>query len=115
MTTRPRPPHARLFGDPPPIDLRRDNTALLVVDMQYFDAHPDWGEGLTARQVGAAAAFASYFARIDEIIPRIQTLLRTARNVGIEVIHLRVAELTEDSRDVGRKQAVRGLFVPRSS
>lgn len=115
MTTPSRLAHARLFGEPPPIDLRRDNTALVVVDMQYFDAHPDWGEGRTAKQVGAAAAFAEYFARIDEIIPRIQALLKAARAAGVEVIHLRVAELTEDSRDVGRKQAVRGLFVPRSS
>jgi nicotinamidase-related amidase len=104
-----------LFGEAPPIEVRRDNTALVVVDMQYFDAHPDWGEGRTAQQVGAAPAFAPYFARIEEIIPRIQSLLAAARAAGIEVIHLRVAELTDDSRDVGRKQAVRGLFVPRSA
>ncbi|MFN8522283.1 MAG: isochorismatase family protein [Chloroflexota bacterium] len=113
--TRERSFHARLFGDPPPPDLRRDNTALLVVDMQYFDAHPDWGEGLTAKQMGVEGYFDEYFQRIDEITPRIQRLLAASRAAGIEVIHLRVSELTEDSRDVGRKQAVRGLFVPRSS
>jgi nicotinamidase-related amidase len=115
VSTGPRNPSRLLFGDPPPPELRRDNTALLVVDMQYFDAHPDWGEGRTARELGVEAAFAQYFAEIDSIIPRIQELLRAARAAGVEVIHLRVAELTEDSRDVGRKQAVRGLFVPRSS
>jgi nicotinamidase-related amidase len=105
----------RLFGEAPPPRLRRDNTALVVVDMQYFDAHPDWGEGKTIKQVGAEAAFSYYFDRLQEIIPNVQALLATSRQAGIEVIHLRVSELTEDSRDVGRKQAVRGLFVPRSS
>ena len=33
----------------------------------------------------------------------------------MEVIHLRVAELTKDSRDVGWKQLVRGLIVPSDS
>ena len=112
-----RAPHplSLLYGEAPPPDLRRDNTALVVVDMQYFDAHPDWGEGKTVKQVGAEAAFAYYFDRLQEIIPNIQVLLSTSRQAGVEVIHLRVAELTEDARDIGRKQAVRGLFVPRSS
>ena len=104
-----------LYGEAPPPNLRRDNTALVVVDMQYFDAHPDWGEGKTVKQVGADAAFAYYFDRLQEIIPNIQSLLQTSRTAGVEVIHLRVSELTDDARDVGRKQAVRGLFVPRSS
>lgn len=108
-------PLSALFGEAPPPSLLRDNTAVIVVDMQYFDAHPDWGEGKTAKDVGVHDAFAYYFARLQEIIPNIQHLLEVSRRAGIEVIHLRVAELTDDARDVGRKQAVRGLFVPRAS
>jgi nicotinamidase-related amidase len=108
-------PLTALFGEAPPPTLRRDNTALVVVDMQYFDAHPDWGEGKTAKDVGVHSAFDYYFARLQEIIPNIQHLLQTSRQAGVEVIHLRVAELTDDARDVGRKQAVRGLYVPRDS
>ena len=92
-----------------------DNTALLVVDMQYFDAHPDWGEGRTAKELGVAGCFDPYFAQIDDIIPRIQRLLALFRDKEMEVIHLRVAELTKDSRDVGWKQLVRGLIVPSDS
>ena len=33
----------------------------------------------------------------------------------MEVIHIRVSEVTEDSRDVGRKQLVRGFVVPKGS
>ncbi len=100
---------------PVPLRLKEDRTALLVVDMQYFDAHPDWGEGLTAKGLGVLDAFDEYFEILREVIPRIQSLLSMCRGKGIEVIHVRVAELTDDSRDVGWKQVVRGLAVPKGS
>jgi nicotinamidase-related amidase len=90
-------------------------TALVVVDMQYFDAHRDWGEGLTARQLGVLDRFDEYFRQIDTITPTIRSLLDLFRARNIEVIHLRVAEVTKDSRDVGLKQLVRGLVVPIDS
>ncbi len=89
--------------------------ALLVVDMQYFDAHADWGEGRTARQLGVLQAFDEYFEQLNLVIPRIQSFLAACRAKGVEVIHIRVAELTDDSRDAGWKQVVRGLAVPRNS
>jgi len=105
------------FRDARPAQLRlkEDRTALLVVDMQYFDAHPDWGEGLTAKRLGVLDAFGEYFEILGEVIPQIQSLLSMCRGKGIEVIHIRVAELTDDSRDVGWKQVVRGLAVPKGS
>jgi nicotinamidase-related amidase len=108
-------PFSRILAEPPPLRLTTANTALLVVDMQYFDAHPDWGEGRTAKELGVASCFDPYFAQIDDIIPRIQRLLALFRGKEMEVIHLRVAELTKDSRDVGWKQLVRGLIVPSDS
>ena len=102
-TTR-RPPDPRLL-DP-------DATAFVVVDMQYFDAHRDWGYGRTAQQLGVEDAMEEYFEAIDEITPRIRGLLDRARERGMECMHLRVAEVAPDSRDVGYKQLVRGLVVP---
>ncbi len=110
-----RNPFNQILADPPPLRVTADNTALLVVDMQYFDAHPDWGEGRTAKDLGVAGCFDPYFEQIDDIIPRIQRLLALFRRQEMEVIHLRVAELTKDSRDVGWKQLVRGLIVPCDS
>ncbi len=92
-----------------------DRTALVVVDMQYFDAHPDWGEGRTAKQLGVSDAFAAFFEGIISAYAPIQALLEAARSRQLEVIHIRVAEVTNDSRDVGRKQWVRGLTVPKNS
>jgi nicotinamidase-related amidase len=108
-------PMQGIFSSSSPLQISTANTALLVVDMQYFDAHPDWGEGRTAKELGVAHHFDSYFAQIQAIIPRIQQLLGLFRSKAMEVIHIRVSELTADSRDVGRKQLVRGFIVPSNS
>jgi ureidoacrylate peracid hydrolase len=102
-------------GGPALPALEGEHLALVLVDMQYFDAHADWGEGRTARQLGVLHAFDEYFEQINDVIPRIQSLLAACRGKGIEVIHLRVAELTKDSRDAGRNGIVRGLAVPKDS
>ncbi len=115
MTTAVRNPLISTLPPPTMPALDPNRMALLVVDMQYFDAHPAWGEGRTAIEMGVAAAFDPYFAQIDAIIPRIQQLLTHFRRREIEVIHIRVAEWTTDSRDVGWKQLVRGLIVPSDS
>lgn len=91
------------------------SAALMVVDMQYFDAHRDWGEGRTAKDLGVHDYFNEYFEQIDEITPVIAGLIDAFRQKSMEVVHIRVAELTEDSRDVGYKQLVRGLVVPSVS
>jgi nicotinamidase-related amidase len=101
-------------GSPSPT-LDGAHLALVVVDMQYFDAHADWGEGRTARQLGVLTAFDEYFEQLKEVIPRIQSLLAVCRAKGFEVIHVRVAELTNDSRDAGWKQVARALAVPKNS
>ncbi|MBV7339439.1 cysteine hydrolase [Chloroflexi bacterium TSY] len=103
------------FMNPQTSVIEPNCTALIVVDMQYFDAHPEWGEGRTALELGVADAFTPYFAQIETIIPRIQSLLSLFREKQMEVIHIRVAEQTKDSRDVGWKQLARGLVVPCDS
>lgn len=104
-----------LFDTSRPSQITTANTALIVVDMQYFDAHRDWGEGRTAKELGVAEYFHEYFDQIDAIIPRIQQLLKLFRSKEMEVVHVRVSEVTQDSRDVGRKQLVRGFVVPAGS
>ena len=108
-------PFRGLLPEPGPLQLNGGRTAFVVVDMQYFDAHPDWGEGKTAKQLGVLGAFDEYFRIVDGVIPHIQSLLGACRAKGVEVIHIRVAEVTDDSRDVGWKQVVRGLAVPKHS
>ena len=104
-----------LFGEKNPVTLDPAHTALIVVDMQYFDAHRDWGEGKTARDLGVEYLFEEYYQQLDNITPQIQKLLSAFRKKQMEVIHLTVSEVTNDSRDVGYKQLVRGLICPANS
>jgi len=108
-------PMNEFFEISQPLEIDAGNAALIVVDMQLFDAHRDWGEGLTAKQLGVEQYFEEYFEQIDAVIPPIQKLLALFRQKEMEVIHIRVSEVTEDSRDVGRKQLVRGFVVPKGS
>jgi nicotinamidase-related amidase len=105
----------RLFEIARPLEIKAGDTALIVVDMQLFDAHRDWGEGLTAKELGVEEHFEEYFDQIDAVVPHIQELMSLFRRKELEVIHIRVSEVTEDSRDVSRKQLVRGFVVPKGS
>lgn len=98
-----------------PLTINARTSALLMVDLQYFDAHRDWGEGLTAKTLGIQDRFEGYYRCIDEILPRARYLLDAFRASGAEVVHVRVAERTRDSRDVAPKQLLRGLIVPSNS
>jgi nicotinamidase-related amidase len=90
-------------------------TALIVVDMQYLDAHPDHGIGRTAREAGAQAMFAEYWPAVDKAVACQQRLIAAARHARVQVIFTRIATQTRDARDVGRQHRLVGLPVPRDS
>ena len=105
-----------LFGKLPDPQLTKENTALLVIDVQYIDAHPDYGLGAKAKQLGLGNALDYYWTEINEVvIPNIQRLLATARRKGIEVVHIRVASQTQDGRDSTLRYKTLGLRTPRDS
>ena len=110
-----RSPLAPLLTPTDPLHVDPHNAALFVIDLQYFDAHREWGEGRTAQDLGVAHCFEPYFERVDATLPNVQALLATFRARGAEIAHVRVAELTSDSRDVAPKQLLRGLIVPSES
>ncbi|MDO8636828.1 MAG: isochorismatase family cysteine hydrolase [Dehalococcoidia bacterium] len=88
-----RPPSPEFFP-------KRGKTALMVIDMQYFDAHPDWGIGRLAKEKGLEKEAAYFFGQVAGIVPRIQQLLSTCRQDGVEVIFVRIQALTHDCRDM---------------
>ena len=102
-----------LFGKKPEPQLSKENTALLIIDMQYVDAHPDYGLGARGKKLGLSSFLDYYWSRMGElVIPNIQHLLDAARRAGIEVIHSRVASQTEDSRDTTRRYKAIQLRQP---
>src|SRR3990170_3350086 len=95
--------------------IRARETALQVIDMQYLDAHPDWGIGRDVKERGLEAEFAYYWRQVDAIVPRIRRLQDLCRARGIEVIHLRIASVTRDCRDSSLGHHFEGCLAPWDS
>ena len=104
-----------VFAPFPRFAISAAKTALIVVDMQYVDAHPDWGIGRAAREAGHVKAFAEYWPAVEGAIAAQLKLLQAGRRAGVQVIFTRIATQTRDARDVGRQHRLVGLPVPRDS
>lgn len=105
-----------VFGSFPEFDLVPEDTAFVVVDMQYADAHRDYGMGAEAKKLGVEKEYAYYFDRIEDVVvPNIQKLQRACRQHGIEVVHLRIASLVKDCRDVTQIHKWMRLLIPAGS
>ena len=105
-----------LFGKVPEPQFRRENTALLIIDVQFGDAHPDYGLGARPKELGIDGFLDYYWSRMAELaIPNIQKVLNAARQAGIEVIHVRVANQTQDGRDSTKAYKAINLQIPRDS
>jgi nicotinamidase-related amidase len=105
----------RVFPPLPFYDLRPGHTALLVVDMQYLDAHRDHGMGRAAQEHGLAEEFEEYFLAVDTIVPRIRNLIDTSRAVGVPVVYCRIASSVADCSDVSRQHHDLRIFAPPGS
>jgi len=83
---------------PEPV-LTRDKTALLVIDMQYRSAHPDFGLCIKVREAGFEEALEYYRGRLAVIVPNIRRLQDAFRTADMEVMHVRIQSMTADGRD----------------
>jgi nicotinamidase-related amidase len=115
MTTSPDNRLLAVFPPFPRFAIRPARTALIVVDMQYVDAHQDHGIGRKAREAGAEAMFAEYWPAVKRALACQQRLIAAAHAAGVQVIFTRIATQTRDARDVGRQHLLVGLPVPRDS
>ena len=105
-----------LYGKVRVPELTRENTALLCIDMQYVDAHRDYGQGAKAKSLGMADFLEYYMGRVDEVvIPNMRRLQAAARKAGVEVVHVRVASTTRDGRDSTLRYKILGLRTPRDT
>jgi nicotinamidase-related amidase len=101
-------------GAPEPADpvLKRDETALLCIDVQNYGMvlHDD----PTERE-----RWAPFHARMrSTVIPRLQALQQRFRAEGLDVIHARIACQLEDGRDRSLSQKLPGwnnLLMPKDS
>jgi nicotinamidase-related amidase len=95
---------ARRYPGLPQPTLAAGTTALLVIDVQYGDAHPDYGLLKSLRDRGDGEIVEYYANRLSEtVLPNIRRLQDACRAAGIEVIHVGIQSLTRDGRDRSRE------------
>jgi nicotinamidase-related amidase len=115
MTEIPQNRLTLTFPDLPNFKITRESAALIIVDMQKADAHPDFGLGARAKAAGIADTFAYYWQAVQAALEKQKQLLLACRQVGIPVIYTRIATLTRNARDVGRQHRNVNVIVPKDS
>lgn len=88
-------------------DLKR--TAMITIDLQYLDAHPEGWMGRLAREKGKPNHLQERWENINAILPNVRRLQDACRKHGVEVIHVRVAVLTRSGRDGNREQRAHNI------
>lgn len=105
--------HAKRLPEP---DITRSNTALLLVDLQYFCAYPGCGLLKDMRSRGLDDLVDFYEARLQEtVIPNAARLIDAFRSRGMEVVYAVIEGLTQDGRDRSRQHKDLGIFVAPGS
>lgn len=86
----------------PPINIDLAKTALVVIDMQYHDAHADHGI-VAALEKLYPESTAYYVERLATVVPAIRHLLDYARATDLHVIHVVVGSDYQDLRDFNKR------------
>ena len=93
--------------------LHNNNSAILIVDMQYLDAHPEYGLIQIAKQHGIDTKY--YEDRLKVAIKNIQLLLKACRENGLEVIYCTIESMTKDGRDRSKEHKKANLHASPNS
>lgn len=81
--------------------IRKQNAALLCIDMQYLDAAEGFGVFADTATSGVPLEAQQYYFDTlkDYVLPNVRRLQDCFRASGLEVIHTRIQSLTQDGRD----------------
>ncbi len=105
----------RRFQAMPEVIPTPGDTALIVIDMQYLDAHPDFGWAKKARDAGQFEILKHLFDRLPMVIHNIRRIQEACRKAGIEVIFIKIQSYTRDGRDLSPSYKTKGVQCPPGS
>lgn len=84
---------------PPVFDVTASTTALVIVDMQYVDAHRDYALGASLKK-SHPEIWDYYFKRVEQlVIPNTRRILDAFRAAGMRVVHFTVGPELPDGGD----------------
>lgn len=97
------------------VPIEPGRAALLVIDMQYLNAHPDHGVARRAKERGRFEGLGYLFETLPSAIQNIRRLQKAFRGAGMEVIFVKIQSYTQDGRDLSPGYREKGLFAPPGS
>lgn len=116
MTDNARHPTKRVWNPKPLLPILPNHTALMMIDLQYVDAHPDYGTMAVARERGLLDNYKYYLDRLQgQVLPNVQRLQAAFRERTMELVHVHIESLTLDGRDRGISYKRLGITAPRGS
>jgi biuret amidohydrolase len=78
----------RLFGGLPEWTIDKRRTALVIVDMQHYCAHPRHGIWALAHERGMGDEMRYYYERLELVTCNLERLLHACREQDVEVVHV---------------------------
>jgi ureidoacrylate peracid hydrolase len=98
------------------LPLVAEQSALLFIDVQNFNAHRDGGEYSGLTQSEFDQRFGWLFARLENaVLPNMQRLQTACRKRKIEVLYTTIESLTSDGRDRSLDYKITGFNVAKGS
>jgi ureidoacrylate peracid hydrolase len=98
------------------VPLRPEQSALLIIDVQNFCAHPEGTEFSHLSPAERQTQEGYYFGQINQlVVPNIQRLQQAFRAARMEVLFAVIQSLTEDGRDRSLDYKISGFHVPKGS
>jgi ureidoacrylate peracid hydrolase len=92
------------------------HTALLLIDVQNYSAHPAGGSFAGPDEAEKNAQYRYFFHLLaTTVFPNQAKLLRACRAAGIEVIYTVIENLTSDGRDRSLDYKISGINVAKGS
>ena len=103
------------FNKMPEVIPAPEDTALVIIDMQNGNVHPDYGVAKSAKEAGRFEILDHLFERLPMVIANIQRIQKVCRKNKIEVIFIKMQSHTQDGRDLSPSYRIKGLKWPPGS
>jgi nicotinamidase-related amidase len=107
-----RVPYKMLAAPVPPFHLTKENTALVLVDVQHFTTTRAQGLGLVASERGIDRELDEYYLQVEAALKNMVRLVTACRSHGVCVIHTLLNSARADRGDLSRQLRVSELPIP---